>query len=289
VYFSILIFKKGFDGKSISQAVAAMGFSVLPIIWYLYVIPGWHGNIIVKGMFNNEDTALQLLDYYQHNLISNLPELLLNYGSLVFFLAGFYFLFKKKSYRDPKFVLILALSIIVLIYYFFEANAIAKVHDYYLFPFYPLLFMLVAYGASNLFISKNKFIKYFTVILLLLLPLTSYLRMQNRWNPGAPGFNQDLLSYKTELQHAVPKDALVVAGNDESHFIFFYYIDKKGWGFDNDNLTPQGLQTMIEKGAGYLYSDSRTIDTNSEIVPYLDKLVLEKGSVKIFSLKKISP
>jgi hypothetical protein len=289
VYFVTLVIKIGFNKKVFFQSLGAFSFSVLPITWYLFVIPKWHGNVIVKGMLNNNDSIIKLLDYFQHNLISTLPELLINYGSLIFFLAGFYFLFKKKSFRNPKFILLVSLSILTLMYYLFEANAIAKIHDYYLFPFYPLLFILVAYGAYNLYTSKIKFYRYLTVFLFLLLPITCYLRMQVRWNTDSPGFNKDLLLFKTELQDAIPKDALVVAGNDESHFIFFYYINKKGWGFDNDKLTPEMLNSMIDKGAEYLYTDSNVILNRSNIVTFLDKLILERGTIKIYSLKKFSP
>jgi hypothetical protein len=223
----------------------------------------------VKGMLNNYEPTANLLDYFKHNLISTLPELLLNYGSVIFFLAGFYFLFKKKSFRSQKFLLLLSLSLVVLIYYFFEANAIAKIHDYYLFPFYPLLFILVSYGAYNLSGLKIKYIRYFTFLLLLVLPFTCYFRMQGRWNPDSPGFNKDLLVYKDDLRNAIPKNSLVVAGNDESHFIFFYYIDKKGWGFHKNNLTPEKLNAMIDKGAKYLYSDSNEIINNTGISNYL--------------------
>ena len=99
-----------------------------------------------------------------------------------------------------------------------------------------------------------------------------------------PGFNKDLLVYKTELQKAVPKNALVVVGNDVSHFIFFYYVDKKGWGFHNDELTAEQLQQMIEHGARYLYTDSRNVDAG--IKSHLDTLILERGTIKVYSLKK---
>lgn len=285
-YFMIQLRKEGFNYKLINQVFSALIFSILPLLWYIAVIPTWHGNVIVKGILDHNSTPLQILDYLQSNLISTLPELLLNYGSLIFFLAGFYFLFKKKSYKDPRFYLILSLSIVVLLYFLFEVTAIAKSHDYYLYPFFPLLFILVSYGAYNFLISKVIFLRYFTIILLILLPLFCYLRLQSRMNPDSPGFNKDLLIYKTELQDAVPKDALVVAGNDNSHCIFFYYIDKKGWAFNKDNLTSQELFTMIEKGAKYLYTDSRKIDTNIEILSYVDELILEKGTIKIYSLKK---
>jgi 4-amino-4-deoxy-L-arabinose transferase-like glycosyltransferase len=190
--------------------------------WYLIVVPQWKGNMIVKGMLGNNDTVRTLVDYLQFHLVSTLPESLLNYGSVLFFLAGFYFLIKRKSYRDERFALLLALSLLVLTYFFFEINAIAKAHDYYLFPFYPLLFILVPYGAYHMYRSKIKFFKYLTIVLLLILPFTCYLRFKGRWNSSSPGSNKDLLMYKTELRDAVPKNALVVAGNDESHYIFFY-------------------------------------------------------------------
>jgi len=148
---------------------------------------------------------------------------------------------------------------------------------------------ICTYGAYNLYNSKIKFYRYLTVFLFLLLPITCYFRMQGRWNTDSPGFNKDLLLFKTELQDAIPKDALVVAGNDESHFIFFYYINKKGWGFDNDKLTPEMLNSMIEKGAEYLFTDSNVILNRSNIVTFLDKLILERGTIKIYSLKKFSP
>lgn len=257
--------------------------------WYISVIPDRKGNPVVLGMYHSQDSVKQMLDYFQHTLLSTLPELLMNYGSVLFFLAGFYYLIKRKSYKDSRFILMLALSASALMYYFFEANAIARTHDYYLFPFYPLLFILIAYGAFNCYSSGNKFKRYVTITLLLLLPITCYLRMQGRWNPDSPGFNRDMLDYKDELRGAVPKDALVIAGNDVSHFIFFYYLDKKGWGFDNDKLTSDELRTMIKNGAEYLYTDSEKIFANCEISPYLKKLIAEKGRIRIFSLKKINP
>ncbi len=289
VYFIIFSFKNGINKKVVSQATGIFSFSILPIVWYGTVVLQWHGNVTIKGILAAHESLLTVLDYLQHNLISTLPELLLNYGSVLFFLAGLYFLFQRKAYKNSKFPLILAWSMVVLAYYLFEVNAIAKIHDYYLFPFYPLLFILVAYGAYNLLSLNIPFTRYLTFALLLLLPVTCYLRMQVRWNPDSPGFNKDLLLYKTELRDAVPKNSLVVAGNDRSHHIFFYYIDKKGWSYYNDNLDAQKLRTMIEKGAEYLYSDSRKLDGNEEIISLLDELIAEKGSVRIYRLKKFSP
>jgi hypothetical protein len=184
------------------------------------------------------------------------------------------------------FPMFIAWSIAILIYFVFEINMIAKIHDYYLFPFYPILFILVSYGAYHMLCRTNRMAAYIVYFLLLILPVTAYLRMQVRWDLNSPGFNKDLLVFKGELRNATPKNALCVAGNDESHFIFFYYIDKKGWAFQDDDLNSRKLEKMIEKGAEYLYSDSRNIDQRKEIIPLLDKLILEKGSIRVYRLKR---
>lgn len=112
--------------------------------------------------------------------------------------------------------------------------------------------------------------------------------MRDAWNPEAPKFNSDLLRYKAELRDATPKDALVVAGNDVSRFIFLYYIDKKGWSFQEDRLSPEMLQSMIAKGAQYLYSDAPAVHNNPETARFLDTILLEKGSIHIYRLKAAS-
>ena len=285
-YFVYDAYRNGIKTKQILNATAIFSFLILPVAWYLTVIPQWQGNGIVSGVLDNKVAFSTYFDYLQYNLISTIPELLINYGSMLFFLAGFYFLIKNSSYKSPKFLLIVVWGIAVFAYLLFELNMIKKVHDYYLFPFYPLLFIPVSYGAYNILNLKSRFFKWLTIVLLLILPLTCHLRMQNRWDTDSPGFNKDLLVYKSDLQNAVPKDALVVAGNDESHFIFFYYIDKKGWGFHNDDLDAEKLKSMIDKGAAYLYTDSRVIDENDETSKLLDAIILERGSIKIYSLKK---
>jgi hypothetical protein len=81
--------------------------------------------------------------------------------------------------------------------------------------------------------------------------------MQSRWNTDSPGFNKDLYTYKNELRTISKPSDLVVVGNDVSQFIFLYYIDRKGWVFNENQLDAQTLQQMIQKGAKYLYTPIR--------------------------------
>ena len=285
-FLIIFLRQRNRDKKLIVHFLLSNVFIILPLAWYIRVIPSWNDNIVIKGMFNNQESIRTTLDNLVHNLIVALPELLLNYGSLLFFLSGFYFLFNRKSYRNPKFNILLVLSLSVLAYFFYELNMIGKAHDYYLFPFYPLLFAIVGYGAYCLRESKNKVLSYLTIFLLGIIPVTCYLRMQGAWNPDSPGFNKDLLVYQEDLRTAIPDESLVVAGNDQSNFIFLYYINKKGWGYSDDNLSAEILEEMISDGAEYIYTDSQIINHNPEIKHLIGELVLERSSIKIFKLNR---
>ena len=272
--------------SSIFKAAGILIFTLPPLAWYISVVPQWHGNGIVQGILDVKVPASVLLDNFRHHLTITLTESLLNYGAVLLFLASFFFIVKKKAFKNPLFPVFAVWGLVIVLYFLFELNMIGKSHDYYLFPFLPLLFILVSYGAFNLFKVKSRLVKYFVLLLLFILPLLAYLRMDGRWNPEKPGFNRDLLVYKNELRDAVPKDALCIAGNDISHFIFFYYIDKKGWGFDNNKLDEEQVGKMIKGGATYLYSDSRQIEDKAKIAGFLNELILEKGSVRVFRLKQ---
>jgi len=260
-------------------------YLLIPLAWYINVVPKWTGNGIVRGVLGNNADGSVLIGNFLHHLFITLPELLINYGSVPFFLAAFWFIFKNKAFKKRLFPVFATLGLILIMYFLFELNMIGKSHDYYLFPFLPILFILVSYGAFQLFISEKNLVKEIVVALLIVLPLAAFLRIDQRWNPDKPGFNKDLLVYKNDLRNAVPDNALCVAGNDNTHSVFFYYIDKKGWAFDGDNLDDKQLGLMISQGAEYLYSDSRKLDTNKKIQPYLGEMITEEGSVRVFRLK----
>lgn len=284
-YFIKAIKTNGLTKEIISDALTTFVLVLLPFAWYVPVIARWEGNGIVQGVLNSKTGLLTIIDYVLYHLYSTLPELLLNYATVPFFTASIYFLLKRKAFTDRRFTMFAIWGLAVAAYFLFEINMIEKVHDYYLFPFYPLLFILVGYGVFHLYQHKRVG-KYITLVLLIVLPVTSWLRMKNAWNENNPGFNKELLNYKKDLQKAVPDNALCVAGNDYTHNVFFYYIHKKGWNFDNDNYDAIKLNKAIQGGAKYLYSDSRKFDEDKNVIPLLDSLLMQRGSIKIYTLKQ---
>ncbi|HEV7230295.1 MAG TPA: glycosyltransferase family 39 protein, partial [Bacteroidia bacterium] len=205
------------------KSVMCCGVVLLPVVaWYGAVIPSWmdKGNGVVAGLAGGATYQWsQIPDILFHNAVSTLPELLLNYGSLLFFFAGFYFLVKEKKQKDFLFPYLAICGAAVLAYFFFEMNMIAKVHDYYLFPFLPLLFLIVTYGALRLLASHKKAWRSLAFFALSILPLTAFLRADTRWNRENPGFNRDMLVYHKAIEAKIPVGSFCIAGNDESGHI----------------------------------------------------------------------
>lgn len=259
---------------------------LLPILlWYASAIPHWEGNVVVQGVWQHHESWNELLSMAFFILTSTLPELLLNYASLPFFILAWIFMLQKKGYQHPYFLYFLVWGIVLLAYYFFEINAIGRIHDYYLFPFYPLLFVLVVYGMKHVAHIPRRGIGMAIGLLLLLMPVTCMLRMKDRWNLQSPGFNADWLKYKSELCTISNDTIPVIAGNDASHAIVLYYIHKKGWTLDREVLNEEAFIMMIQSGARYWYTDTRQPLQQNTIAKCIETCIWHKGSIWVYRLK----
>lgn len=270
------------------KAILIYAIAQIPAaIWYINAIPTWRGNGVLKGMADVQEKPSEILNILIGNLTSILPELLLNYGSILFFIAGFYFMFRNKAHRDKLFPVFLIWSAFILAYFFYEANMIGLIHDYYLFPFLPLIFLIVAYGAGGLVSLQKKGLNYFVLLCLIILPLTAFLRINDRWRTDDPGFNPVYYQHKNELRELIPQDAKVIVGNDDSHFILLYYLNKRGWAFDHDWMNGERMTEFVSKGAIYLFTDS-PVDNNEDVKPFLDEKIFERGTLRVYKLKAVN-
>ncbi len=267
-----------------APAVVYLLLVIPAIAWYVSVIPTWGDNGVLKGI--TESTTYRSYDIIailSGTLTSTLPEMLLNYGSVLFFVTGIYFLFRNKSYRHKYFNSLLAILIAVLLYYFYEVNMISLVHDYYLLPFLPLLFIAVAYGATQLVKSNYRSLRILAVASLLSLPVLAAIRINGRWHSSNPGFNVVLYDHKDEIRSLIPENAYCIVGNDVSPYVMLYYIDRKGWVYRHNNLTSEDVKFYISKGARFLLTDG-TIDNNPSIIAHLKEKVFEEKNLRIYSL-----
>lgn len=277
-----LRFLKGSNSRFGIVTVMAVVALVPAAIWYVQAIPSWGANPILSGILRPD---LSLASYGHDlwvNLAGVLPELLLNYATVPFFLVGLYFSFARRRNKE-LFWPVAVLVVCLLGYVLFELPAIGAAHDYYFFPFLPLLFLVSAYGAVSLLRLASGLKRHLVVLAIATSCVVCFLRMQGRWDPDKPGFNKDLLQYKEQLQDAVPSNALCVVGNDNSHHVAFYYLDKKGWAFQDDRLDPERLQMAIAEGAQFLYSDSRKVE--NAVRSMLGDAIRTAGSYRVFELR----
>jgi len=282
-YYIQKIFKKELLLTDFFKGLIWLSLLVPALVWYAYAIPEWDGQDTTFGILSNFPKSTELLDILIHNFFSSLPELIIGIGTVPFFIAGFYFMFKRKAYQNTLFYPFLFWAFMTLLYFFFELNIIQKVHDYYLFPFYPLIFIIVAYGAHHLlYIKKIKSIAFF---LILTFPIFALARIQGRWNVEEPRFNKVILSHKDELQTLSNKEDLIIVGNDASYAIFFYHLDRKGWAFAENRLSVESLESMINQGAKYLYSDAEIVNNNPAIKAIIGNPIYEVGTLKVYELK----
>ena len=257
-------------------------FVIPAIAWYTFVMSNLVGGLIL-GAFDIKQSFSYWLYILQGNLLSVLPELIINYASVLFFIAGFYFLFSNKLYRNKNFNLFLFWGVSVILYFLYELNMIDTVHDYYLFPFLPPIFLLVAYGAYHM-LMKRGVSNLLALFCLCALPFTAFLRIHARCDTKDPGFDAAYYEYEKELRNLTPQNAYCIVCNDPSNFILLYYIDRKGWALKNDQLNNNVLTDCISKGAKYIFLVDQ-MDSQPEIRTHLDGKIFDKNNLKVYKLK----
>jgi 4-amino-4-deoxy-L-arabinose transferase-like glycosyltransferase len=283
------LFKKGISTlkESIFVAITVIIFLLPAFFWYKWVIPTWGNNGVLKGIFDNQVPLSKTLAIFRFHAFSLLPKLLLNYAAVPFFGIGLFFMFKNRTFKQPNWTILAAIGLSVIVYFLFEFNMIDVIHDYYMMPFLPPLLIIVAYGIKQL-LHLNKLTQALTVGLMIALPLLAFRTVDNYWRVEKSYFNNDLIKNKEDLRKIVPNNEHCIMLNDHTNFIFSYQIDKQGYIFTEDYLPPEWIEDMIKRyNVHYMYSDSRKVDESPKVLPFIDSLILERGSVRVFKLKKL--
>lgn len=254
------------------------------LVWYVCVIGTWMENGVVQGMLGNDLEILKLLGILQFNVLSTMPELLVNYATFPLFVIGVYYTYKFFSKRNEIHASLAFVGVCCIVYFLYELNMIEKVHDYYLFPFLPLLFIVVVKGVDVILSKPQSKLKYLVVLSFFLCPITAYLRCNTRWNEQSPGFPKEYLFEKKRLQEIIPYNSPVVVYNDESRSIVLYHLKRKGWSHYKYGFKREILKDNIKNGARFLITDL-PLDTNQAICHHLDKLLFVKNNVTLYSIK----
>lgn len=265
---------------------------IIPVSWYVYSVQlikksGLYDFGITFRPVNDFNLGIKIII---KNLVSDLPEILLNYASFILFLVAIYFFIKNKFWHSKWFYPMLVWSISLLAYHIIELNQMRE-HTYYMMPYLPLLFIMIAYAVRE--IQVYEFSKKILVVLLLVEPINASARiLPSRFLSDDPGIPLELYSdvSRNKLVASIPNYQRCIVGPDISGCIYFYHLRQKGFGFDYSNKLFENydekpyIQYCIENGAKYLISNDSTLKNNSALDIYIDKEIITEGNFFIYSL-----
>jgi 4-amino-4-deoxy-L-arabinose transferase-like glycosyltransferase len=270
------------NGWKTGVLAAVIGVAVLlpTVAWYAWVIPTWQGNAVLTGGWDNPKETFEILKRVWTMV---LPEMIMNYANVPFFLIGLWLLFKRRLWNDWRCWPLLATLPFIYAYYFFELHAIGYGHDYYLMPFVPLVFAGVAVGVHWSLAQAYRWRRW-VLLPLIVLPITCVLKAEVRWKVS--GLNKDLWENAAPLRAMLPMDAKCVVGNDVSGHIFLYHLRRKGWTFKDDVLTAEQLQQRIQEGATHLVTNSPTVEAQAGIAALVGEPVYTSEGVRSYCLRQ---
>lgn len=253
-------------------------------LWYAWVIPTWR-NGVIKGIFDNTVSWLETLDILKHHCLHMFPKRLMTTVGLALAFTGIYFLIKRKIWKTNNAQIILACGIVFLFYWIYEFNMIGKVHDYYMLPILPMLYISAAYGIRCLWQNGN-YSRFIVFGLIVSMPFVTQERARKYWDKNRQTYNKDVYLFQDDLKNAAPPDAKCIIVNDYTQYEFSYLIDKKAFVFRDDYLPGPWVGDLINRyNISYLYSSSRKVDSDPEVLEHVEKMVMEKGEIKVFKLK----
>ena len=275
---------------------------IIPLLWYGYAIDliSRTGLMDFGLEIRPVKTVREGLEILNGNMLSDIPELLLGYGSFLLLVLGFVGFwgekYGKKGRMGATWLLPLGFWAVGLIAYHVLELSQMKAHQYYMLPHLPLLLIVVGVGGYWLFHRKRGAL--LLSLILVSLPCLAMLRiLPSRWlNPNK---QVPLELYEPDsrlrLASSVADDAYCVVGPDDSSCIFFYFLHKKGGGFGhNKNLTDTCLisghthnimEEYLSQGAKFLYYYGKDPGETESIKPYLKGLVLREGQFWVYRLE----
>lgn len=230
----------------------------LTIAWYLHAV-----QMIQSSGLNEVGLEFRPLQNFNdaiatitHNLVSDIPELLCGYATLIFIATGLIFFIRFKKYKNVNFYFLLSWLLLFIVYYITELSQMDE-HNYYLLPILPLLIVAGVYGAGNIY----KFNKSIFLLLIVAQPvLTSIRIIPSRWigedkEVPAEFMNDDLR--KSLMNFTKPEERIVIVG-DNSNCIWLYFLERKGFSVhDKKDLNADGknsLSNLIFSNVTGIYS-----------------------------------
>jgi 4-amino-4-deoxy-L-arabinose transferase-like glycosyltransferase len=289
----IYFFQSCYADRFKIKASLILRLSLYPIFllpaffWYRWVMPGWEGNGILHGIFANDNSWSNIIRILDYHLWVMFPKILMNPVSIILILVAILFFVLNKDIFKKKSIALLAAIFMVIVYFVLEINMIDVVHDYYMMPFLPFIYIILSYATKKLY-NRSVYTRWALMPIFLIMPYQNHLQNKDSWTVEKSGSNSNLFLHQDKLKNAVPKGERVIVLNDVSQFVFFYKLDKEGYVFNNDYLPVEWVDDLVRNHAvKYMYSDSRKVDESDEMRKRIEKVIMQVGNLKVIKLKSI--
>ncbi|WP_116107705.1 ArnT family glycosyltransferase [Lewinella sp. IMCC34191] len=282
---------------AVAYPLTHLVFFSATINWYATVMPTWGSSPALYGIFGSTNTHQENMRILYHWMEQYIPYDLSSRPIWPFFILGALVPVGNRLVRVNYGKYVWSLAFITLLFVILQWNTITFVHDYYLLPLLPWLYIVVTAGLERVWrwcLLLPRW-KYALALPLLISPVVaapvfaSELR-DPRWEGYYGSFNgqvMDAYKYQRELQAITGPDEKVIVLNDNSMQIITWLIRKRGYVFGNDALEPGWIADVVDNDdVSYLYSNTRTFEQRPDIAPLLDSLVASYGNINVYYVGK---
>ncbi len=293
VGFLLIFFKDISLRRWIEMTVFGIVSVALPLMWYGYAIqltassglPEFGLELRPVGSWSEGWTVLL------QNLVSDLPETLMNYANFTLFLLGLFFCFRLKKWHSHVFLPYLILTIGLIAYHLIELSQM-KAHAYYMMPYFLVLLPIAGYGGYQLWKRGQIWL---LCTLIVLQPVFCCIRiLPARWLNTEKWVPQELYIQESRqrLAESVPPGGQVIMGVDKSNCIYFYFLNKKGYGLSNSEelFKPyKGKSTLNrywKEGVRYMFTDDASMLEHEELKRLTETVILKENNFYVIKLKE---
>ena len=243
-------------------------------------------NLKEFGLWIKPISLSDKLKTVQGNLVSDLPELLMGWPLFVLFLALLRFIrpFTKLGFQ-------ILIGIVGFVVFYIVAIERMQHHSYYFMALLPFLVLMVL----NLFLKSNINFR-FLLLFCCLNFIWSFARIiPSRWANGGKGIPEEFKNteQRNKLTKAMKSAKISLVGPDVSGCIFFYFINAKGYSFNNfDELIEKReyisqFDEMRLNGVDRLLID-RTISNSEHFKSIQGKRLIDRvGNFEIWTVSNL--
>ena len=176
-------------------------------------------------------------------------DALVSYLAFVFFLAGLFFMFRKK---ETLLKTILLLTFLIYAFFIVKTGNVFPVHNYYTIPFVPVMALVAGYGLSQV-TNKKVAVAALGIILI----------------EGLANQQHDLhLNQKEYYRTGLEKIADAVSSRNDKIGITggmnpqqLYFAHRKGWILNNQEITdPEFIGKIKKQGCRFLFVNKHDLE-----------------------------